>query len=157
MHPVRRIVAIATLITGCSATPPPTVPAAQSSARDTTIVQRGPGTLEFALTLTPLPRRVGDTMWARVSARNFGAESTVVSVPMCYLILRGVRTAPWPLETDVCTAANGEQMLGPGETWGFSEGYKVVEQPGRYRLEIQVAETPNVWLDTELQLTSPGR
>ena len=117
MYPIRCVWAISTLAISCTASPPPGLPATQPNSSDTTIVQRGPGELEFALTLAPVPRRVGDTMWVKVSVRNLGSAPAVVWVTPCDLTLRGPRTQPWPPDMDVCAAGSGEEVLLPGQSW----------------------------------------
>lgn len=153
MYPARSDwVASILLIIACSTNPTPPPTSTQAASRDTTIVQRGPGDLEFSLTLAPIPRRVGDTMWVRVAVRNLGSAPVVVTVTPCYLTLAGVRTRPWPPDMDVCAAAYATQALAGGESWAFSEGYNLAGPPGRHPLRVQVARDPVVWLGTDLFL-----
>jgi hypothetical protein len=140
------------LVISCSRTPTPSPVLGRPAARDTTIVQRGPDNLEFSLTLTPVPRAVGDTMQVKVSVRNLGNAPRVVRVTPCYLTLLGIPTEPWPRDTDVCAGASAEETLGGGESWNFREGFRLIGPAGRYRLRLKVAHEPSVWLATELEL-----
>lgn len=157
MRQVRCGWAISMLAISCAASPPPLLPATQTGSSDTMIVQRGPGELQFALFLSPVPRHIGDTMWVKVAVQNVGSGPATIRITPCYLTLSGARTQPWPPDRDVCAVASGEEVLPPGQSWTLSEGHQLVGQPGRYRLEVKIAEVPGVWLGTTLELERASR
>ena len=143
--------ALVLLIMACSATPGPAPVSAQTASRDTTIVQHGPGDLEFSLRLSPIPRRIGDTMHVTVTVRNLGSAPAKVGIGPCYLTYKGIQ--PHPLVgRPVCAAASGEVSLASGESWTMGDGWELTGPPGRYPFRMRVALEPPVWLGTDLYL-----
>ena len=147
-----RLALIAATIVGCA---PATTRQVQSSvaARDTIILQQGPGELEFSLQLSPVPIHPGDSSEMTIGVRNIGNEPARVTVPMCYMTYRG--TVPLSSLAEVaCQAAGYRRDLAAGESVSLRDQMRVEVGPGQYPFEVRVAEIPEVWLGLSLKIES---
>jgi hypothetical protein len=146
-----RLALIAATIVGCA---PATTRQVQSSdaAQSTTIVQQGPGELEFTLQVSPLPIHPGDTIEVTIGVRNIGDEPTQVTVPTCYMAYLG--NVPLSSLAEVtCQAAGSRRDLAAGESWSLSDRMRVeVGRVGRHPFEVRVAEIPEVSLALWLKI-----
>jgi hypothetical protein len=115
-------------------------------------VQQGPDSLEFRLTLSALPRRVGDIVRVSVETRNLGSVPRPVELPTCYLTLKGIQPGPWPRDRAVCAGASATLRLARGELWSLGEELEFAVPPGRYSLQVLAAIEPKVWLGMDLSL-----
>jgi hypothetical protein len=120
------------------------------AATDTTVLSQFDG-LEVGLSLSPVPRAVGEMVALEVVAKNVSDSARELIVSPCHLFSRGVQAVP-ELE---CQTGPRPMTLHPGQEWSMRSQPKFQGPAGSHRLEVQAVQDPSVWIGLDITL-SPG-
>jgi hypothetical protein len=150
----RVVPALLFLVNACGSSarsgPSPTPSSAgglRSLARDTT-VRVEQGELELFLRLSPVPRRIGETVALERGVRNIGDAAREIIVSPCHLFSRGIDAYP---EVE-CQMGSGPVTLESGESWSSHTYPRFEGTPGRHRFEVQAVVEPPAWVGLDLEL-----
>jgi hypothetical protein len=144
------IVILGSLIGACSG-----APTQADTQRDGTSLVGKLGTIVQSVTLTPSSPTSGETVQIRSVVANGGSAAVVLDSRICGLDYGGSLELVWPPGIGKCGGYSSHGELAPGDSVVTYDLMRVDSPPGRHRLRVRHAISPEAWAELSVEVRAP--
>jgi hypothetical protein len=144
------ILILGSLIAGCRDAPTQ----ADTLSDGTSLVGRF-GHVVQTVTLTPASPASGETVQIRSVVANSGSAAVVLDSRICGLDYGGSLELEWPPGIAKCAGYSSHGELAPGDSVVTYDLMRVDSPPGRHRLLVRHAISPEAWAELSVEVRAP--